>query len=72
MSFVIIWTSIGSDFRTLGTLEDSTSERVRSTTIRKARLQDNCSGFRFGVSAGVSIGRVQTEAGAAERAVLQV
>jgi hypothetical protein len=45
MSFAIISISIASDFRALGILEVFTSGRVRSTTMRKARLQNNYSGF---------------------------
>jgi hypothetical protein len=66
MSFAIISTSIASDFGTLGILEVSMSGQVRSTTIRKVRPQKNYSGFRYRAGAGVSIGRVRTEAGAAE------
>ena len=61
----IISTSIASDFGTLGTLEVSMSGQVRSTTIREARPQKN-SGFRQRAGAGVSIGRVRTESGAAK------
>ena len=60
-SSAIISTSIASDFGTLGILEVFTSGRVRSTTMRKARLQNTVLGSGNGAALAYRLAAYEPE-----------